>query len=424
MPQDAYFLSAANPIATTAQRDAEDLALRLIQRPELQKARGVAEFLWREGMRYPAADQMDLFDRTMEEYVFHYAMRAVASDPHTPHAIRFMAPPHRWFGRDVPGARWGGDSPDFIYRMIPVEHGGSFRIRVRPTCSSPGSSHYAQMSDSTSAPTILNLLDVIDYPLDANGELVITVDDTPADGRTNHIQTLPGAQQIWVRDALGDWTAQSCNALMIERLDRPARGPLSEEELAQRAAKALVDGVYYIYWCIMTCITLPVNEMSTPMSSAGFGGMPTQYTAKVNLKLAPDEAYIVRANDAGARFRNFCPSDKFMLSLNYWEKLGHLNMCQMAPDEDGLFTYVVAHHDPGVHNWIDSGGLEQFIIGQRWQAFGPGGPTEEPSITGRVVKFADLEREVPKGARRIDAAGRAAQLAERKKGYQARFIDS
>ena len=347
MSSDSYFLSATNPIATAAQREREDMAMRLVQRMELHKARGVAEFLWREGMRHPAADQMDHFARSMDEYVFHYAMRAVASDPYEPHAIRFMVPPHRWFGREVPGSRWGGDSPDFIYRMIPIEHGGRFEIHVRPTCARPGSSHYAQMSDSTSAPTILNLLDVLDYPLDVNGELVITVDDSPANGRPHHIQTLPGAQQIWVRDALGDWTGQSCNRLTVKRLDTPKRGPLSEEELAQRAAKALVDGVYYIYWCIMTCITLPPNEMSKPMSSAGFGGMASQYTAKVNLDIAPDEAYIVRANHAGAHFRNFCPSDKFMLSLNYWDKVGSLNMHQMQPDTDGLFTYVVAHQDPG-----------------------------------------------------------------------------
>jgi hypothetical protein len=424
MPGEAYFLSAANPIATTAQRDAEDVALRLIERPELIKARGVAEFLWREGMRYPAADQMNLFERTLDEYVFHYALRAAASDPCAPHAIRFMAPAHHWFGRDVPGARWAGDSPDFIYRMIPIEHGGSFKIHVRPSCAAPGSSHYAQMSDSTSAPSILNLLDVLDYPLDANGELVITVNDTPAAGRPHHIQTLPGAHQIWVRDALGDWNSQTCNRLMIERLDKSGRGPLSEDELAQRAARALVDGVYYIYWCIMTCVTLPHNQMSVPMSSAGFGGMPTQYTAKVNLKLVPDEAYVVRANAAGARFRNFCPSDKFMLSLPYADTMGHLNMHQMAPDADGMFTYVVAHQDPGVHNWIDTGGLEQIIIGQRWQAFGQEGPSEEPAISGRVVKFADLEHEVPKGAVRIDAAGRKAQIAARLAGYQARFVDS
>ena len=210
----------------------------------------------------------------------------------------------------------------------------------------------------------------------------------------------------------------------MNRLDTPRRGPLSEQELAERCAKAMVDGVYYTFWCIHTCISLPPNEISVPASSAGFGGMASQYTAKVNCVLEPDEVMIVRANDAGARFRNFVPSDKFMISVNYWEKMGSLNMHQMAPDADGRFTYVVAHADPGTHNWIDTSGLRQLIIGQRWQAFGPGGPTEEPWISAKVVKFGDLQKELVGGTAMIDAAGRKAQIAQRLAGFRRRFVDS
>ena len=424
MPTDDLFLSEQNPIATTHQREQEDLAMRICARPEVQKARGMAEFLWREGMQHYAQDQWHLFGQMIDEYAYHYAMRTVASDAFDPKVVRFMVPPHRWFGRDVPGSRWGGDSPDFVYRIIPIEHGGRFEIKGRPVSGGPASAHYAQMGENTSAPTILNLLDVVGPELDANGEFTITVDDTPADGRPMHIQTLPGARQIWVRDALGDWNNQFCNALTVNRLDTPSRGPLSEQELAERCARAMVDGVYYTFWCIHTCIGLPANQMSAPMSSAGFGGMASQYTAKVNCVLEPDEAMIVRANEAGARFRNFVPSDKFMISVNYWEKMGSLNMHQMAPDADGRFTYVIAHEDPGTHNWIDTSGLRQMIIGQRWQAFGPGGPTEEPWISARVVKFRDLQKELVDGTAMIDAEGRKAQIAQRLAGFRRRFLDS
>ena len=36
---EGYFLSRENPAATTEQREVEDLALRLMARPELQRAR-------------------------------------------------------------------------------------------------------------------------------------------------------------------------------------------------------------------------------------------------------------------------------------------------------------------------------------------------------------------------------------------------
>jgi hypothetical protein len=43
----------------------------------------------------------------------------------------------------------------------------------------------------------------------------------------------------------------------------------------------------------------------------------------------------------------------------YWSRTGSMNMSQMAAESDGSFTYVVAHQDPGVYNWLDTGGLHR-----------------------------------------------------------------
>src|SRR5262245_46130569 len=126
-----YFLSAENPAATSDQRDLEATALRLLQRSALQKARSIATVLWRNVMGYSAREQMSRFENMIDEYVFHYALRAANSNARRPGVLRIMAPPGHWFGRDVPGSRWGGDSPDFIYRMIPIAHGSRYEIRGR-----------------------------------------------------------------------------------------------------------------------------------------------------------------------------------------------------------------------------------------------------------------------------------------------------
>jgi hypothetical protein len=60
--QDEHFLSAANPCATVDQREIEDVALRLIRRPEIDQARRNASVLWRSVMEYPAGPQMSLFE--------------------------------------------------------------------------------------------------------------------------------------------------------------------------------------------------------------------------------------------------------------------------------------------------------------------------------------------------------------------------
>jgi hypothetical protein len=424
MRSEIYFLSAENPLATVDQRELEATALRLLTRPEVQRARMIVSVLWHNAVAHPAGDQMTRFKNMVDEYMFHYAMRAANSDACHPKIARFMAPAHRWFGRDVPGSRWAGDSPDFIYRIIPIAHGGRYELSGRPTCDHPPLVTYALMAENTAAPVTQGLLDSINMTTHENGEFVVTIDASPGEGRANHLQTQPGADHLLIRDALGDWLTQKPNALRVRRLDGANRAPLSDEELVPRATRNLLESLYYTYYCTQSGSGQPPNQLRAPSSSAAFGGMATQWGTKGNLCLEDDEALIVTANAAGALFRNVMLTDAFHMSLNYWSRTGSLNMTQMAADEDGRFTYVVAHEDPGVHNWLDTGGLRRTIFGHRWQAFPRSGSNEIPTISARAVKFIDLEKELPKGVKRIDVTARREQIAQREAGFNRRFIDS
>jgi hypothetical protein len=295
-------------------------------------------------------------------------------------------------------------------------------IEGRATCAEPPSVNYSLMADNTAAPVTLALLDSLDMDIEPDGSFAITVDDSPAAGRRNHIQTRPGAEFLMIRDALGDWLAQSANALSVRRLDEAA--PLGEEALAQRAARIAIEGVYYTYYCTRSGNGNPPNQVRPPMSSAAFGGMATQAGSKGNLELGPDDALIVRCNAAGAAFRNVTLTDAFHMSIEYWKRTSSFNMTQMAPDEDGDFTFVVAHRDPGVHNWLDTGGLVHTIFGCRWQAFDRSQKADEPWLTAELVKLDDLEKSLPAGVARIDAEGRARQLADRQAGFDRRFAEN
>jgi hypothetical protein len=411
-----------NPVATEAQRQVEDRALALLERPELKRVRAVVRLLWENVAAWPARDQSDRFDNMIEEYLFHHAMRAANSDPHHPEVARFMVPPHRWYGRDVPGSRWAGDSPDFIYRIIPIAHGGRYEIHGKPTCTPAPTVNYSLMGDQTAAPVTLALLDSLDMVFEGDGGFTITVDDTPADGRPNHIQTRPGAEFLMIRDALGDWLQQSANALSVRRLN-PSTVRRGEDAMAQHAAKIAIQSLYYTYYCTQSGNGQPPNHIRQPQSSGAFGGMATQWGTKGNLDLGPHEALIVTANSAGALFRNVMLTDQFHMSLNYWSRQSSLNMCQMAADSEGRFTYVVAHQDPGVYNWLDTNGLQRTIFGHRWQAFLRAAAAETPTLSVREVKFRDINATLPPGVRRIDAAVRARQIAQRQAGFSRRFSE-
>jgi hypothetical protein len=420
--QEGKSLSAANPLATVDQRALEDTAFKILARPELKKTREVAAMLWRQVVAYPARDQMSRFENMIDEYLFNYTARAVNSDTNYPKAFRIMAPAHRWFGRDVPGSRWGGDSPDFIYRIIPIGHGGRYEIHCIPHGQKPPGISF-QLLATRAAPVSLGVLESVAMTPNATGEFVISIDETAADGRTNHLQTKPGVDHVIVRDELGDWLNQKPYDIRVKRLNAPERAPMSEDELAQRAAQMALDSLYFTYYTTRSGAGQAPNEVRVPVSSRAFGGMPTQWGTKGNLVLGEDEALIATANAAGAQFRNTMLTDLFHMSISYWSSTSSLNMLQMTADQDGRFTYVVAHQDPGVHNWLNTNGLARTIFGHRWQAIPSSYTGETPAISVRVVKFKDLPKELPPGVAGIDARGREQQLAARAAGFRQRFVD-
>jgi hypothetical protein len=413
----------SNPVATKAQRLVEDRALALLEWPELDRARSVVAMLFHAVHGWPERDQQELHASMVDEYLFHHAFRAANGDPDFPEVARFMVPSHRWFGRDVPGSRWGGDSPDFTYRTIPIGHGGRYEIKVTPTCEEPPITFWSLMADTTAAPQTMALLEGFDMDTAADGSFTITVDDTPADGRRNHMQTRPGADFIMIRDAHADWINQAPNAIEVKRLN-PGRGPKSVEEMARHAAKIALEGIYYTYYCMQSGKGQAPNTVRPPLSSAAFGGVPTQWGTKGHIVLADDEAVIVRSNSAGASFRNLVLTDAFHISIEYWKRTSSLNMLELAADEDGDFTCVISRHDPGISNWLDTGGMPRMNFGQRWQGFKPGAVRSDPWMTTELVKLDDLAKALPAGVMRIDAVGRREQIAAREAGFARRFVET
>ena len=70
-------------------------------------------------------------------------------------------------------------------------------------------------------------------------------------------------------------------------------------------------------------------------------------------------------------------------------------------DDDWILRTVIAHEDPGVGNWLDTAGHSVGPIILRCVR------TETaPVPTMRLVKFSELEHEVPAGTRRVTPAER------------------
>jgi hypothetical protein len=85
-------------------------------------------------------------------------------------------------------------------------------------------------------------------------------------------------------------------------------------------------------------------------------------------------------------------------------------------DGDGKVRLVLAHDDPGYHNWIDTQGFERGNLTYRHMLEGQ--PAE---LHTRVVKRADLAEELPPGAATVTAAERVEQMWARFNGIRQRY---
>lgn len=425
MAPEGYFLSPNNPVATSDQRDIERIAMRVRDMPAVRAARQKAALLWRTAYGHQGAsdEAYALFDAAMDEYAFNYILKAVNSDTNYPRIVQNFMPPHEWFGMKVSGARMGGDNPDNCYRLIPIAHGARYEVRGRRFARPPSSVTYTLVANYGTSKTIMTLeQDDVRYEADGDS-FVITIDGEPANGRPNHLTTAPGVKFLFVRDSFNDWETETPNALFARRLDPPDAAPWTEEQMAARAVEAMTDDVPLYYWFTRLCSGKPINTLPKPEASGSLGGLVTQTGIQGWFKLADDEAIIVNYDPAGAAYSGPVMQDWWFRTIDYWNSQTSLTLGHSVPDADGTVTTVVSVRDPGVHNWIGTGGLHDVLVVQRWQGLPKQQVRNGPAISVRLVKLPDLPAALPQGTLMVGEAQRREQIERRKAAFLRRLID-
>lgn len=422
---NGFFLSKTNPIATVDQRDMEQLGLEILEMPQVQAGKAKAAQRWRTiAGRDITGEAERRFDELVEEWAFNYVMKAVNSDANYPKVLGHnYGPPHEWFGMKVPGTRGsGGDGPDQNYSIIPIDGQARFKLVGRYFDRQLGDAPFT-LTGNLSLSMTLNQIDWQDMVINDDGGFVVTLDPEPANGRANHIQTCIDARWLFIRDCRSDWR-KTVNAYRVERLDPPTAPPLTITQLADRAARFMVDDVPAMYWFIRTLYVLEPNTVTTPFETGGIGGLVSQQISFMRLQLADDEAFVVTFGSGGAPFRDVVLHDYWFRTFPYWQYTTCFNNAQGVANPDGSTTYVISHRDPGVHNWLNTLGFRHLLALHRWQGLTSGqGAEGKPWAEGRLVKVDGLERVLPKGMRRVTPEQRQQQLKERAEQFQLRYLD-
>ena len=416
---------AASPLATADQIALDALAVQINRTngyPVL-KAEAKAAYALAYGGNV-SAEAANRLDNAIDELAFSAIQKSVNGDPFTPKVYWVDAPPRNWPGVSVPGGRYSYDNPDNIYRTIPIDGSSRYVIKGKRTYPGPTDVTFSLISNPNSQQTVA-ILTGQDLVVDSDGTYTITVDNTPANGRVNHIQSNGQARQLFIRNNLGNWNTETPDTLSVQRVadgrSYPAKGAFA---IAADAWINLQESIldYGVGALGLKTHTNPANTLSSPSISSTLGTLTTQASSFGYFKLADDEALVATVQTGGAGYVVFPVTDPWLVTVDPIRHQSSLNNVQAAPNADGSYTFVVSTQDPGVANWIDPVGLHEGTIMVRWQNLPATKPLAGgPSIQTQVVKLSNLANVLPVGTRYVSAAQRAQQLTDRAAGYARRL---
>ena len=414
-----------NPLATADQQQLDARLARVAAAYDFAAERALlrTQFIAGHGVLMSAETRARL-DGAIDELVGGAIAEAVNGDPYLPRVYWLASEAHRWFGTEVPGTRWAYDNPDNAYRTIPIDPAGHYVVHGRRRGTGPADMSLSLIDDTVTQGT-LAYLDGKTLKVDADGTYAVTIDPDPANGRDNHLQSVDGAVQLFIRSNLGDWLNEDHDALRVERLDtaEPGTEPTDDEIAAQAAAFLRKAGpIYGLALLGLKTMTAPVNTLPAPSTTSTPGALVTQANSFGHFRIADDEALVIRFDPGGAGYWIVPVTDPWMLGVDPGAHQSSLNHRQAIADADGRYTFVVAVQDPGVHNWIDTAGLHEGTLMVRWQRLPEGGG--HPAISAQRVKLAALADVLPSDTVRVTAQERARQLDERRAAYRRRFDET
>ena len=410
-----------NPIANPGQFAAEADVIAMWKDEQIHQARAQVKTLFERGYGdRPPAEARPTFERSVDEYVTNWLFKAASSDTQHPRFVRNFMKAYSWHGHDVPGARTGGDNPDNCYRLAGIGHGTAYRIGGKVVGKQPANVSFTLTGNYGTSVTIQT---IEDHQLEraADGSFTITVDDQPANGRPNHLTTAPHVKFMFVRDSMSDWSTETPFDLTIERLGEAKAPPLTLDQMIEAAAFRMREDVPLYFWFQNVWTSRTLNTLEPASGPRGTGGLVTQSLSHGIFDIAEDEGVILEYEPAGARYAAIELTDWYYQSIDYGEIQSSLTQGQSVTDPDGRVRAVIARRDPGVANWLDTGGLAIVLMILRWQAVPSPAVRGGPWCQMKLVKLADLKTELPAQTTWFTPAQRKAQLEQRRAALARRF---
>ena len=330
-----------------------------------------------------------------------------------------LHPRLNWYDRNAAGAAPYGPNLDNSYLLARIDERFTYRLSIdsRVVDEVNISVHTGSPIDGNFA--VFGDLKFADFDIDKTGNAEILFSRKKQ--QRAHFVVPEGADYLFIRFYYFDWEKSSPPAIFLECVDAPptASPTLAASEFCAGLTKtarwleATVD--FGRMFATGFLAGYKPNELSKPRGVPGGGGHINY--GGMHFRITRDEAMLITFTPPKARYWSV-----------QWQKLPwgdpidvmhhviSLNHTQAEVDEDGQVRMVLSHKDPGIKNWLDTGGSAEGLLMYRWIW-----SEDAPMPEARVLRFDALNAALSGGRKSFNQQERAKQRVIRRTHLSKRY---
>ena len=315
---------------------------------------------------------------------------------------------------------------DDTYYMTPLDAEGVYKITgLRGSAHlvdfQIGSEHFFYSGLGKLGPPLSNydLDEEIEITADGSFSVILSA-NRPAGYQGDWLPLDAKATHLLVRQVFYDWSTEVTGSFSIERLDVPAARPRdSADKIAAQLGNLTAATKNWAEFVLGHTRNLRERGVINRMAVRDFsqaGGVSTQIYMDGLYDLQDDEALILELEIPGDCFYwSFVIYDELWSIVDWLHRQVSINGHAAHIDSDGKFRAVISKQDPGVPNWLDTGG---YIRGGLFGRFNRCPGELNPSM--RKIAVSQVLRHLPPDTPRVSPAARDESLRARRRAIQLR----
>ena len=249
-------------------------------------------------------------ERSVGETVRAAADWIVNGDPYHPSLVWVQTPPHKWFGVDFPGNRWGIDNPDNLYATAAIDGESRYVIHGKLRRPAPAECTLTVMGRGGPYPNAFPHSNVY---LSLDQSKLATDDSFRGDDRFKPGQW--ASQPYAVAAPIDGFAAASQPGRLEHRNAAPdfdrARWRATDAPRARQRRVGNKGGgeacatSYRRFWISTARHAIAWRPINSPCRLRRPGGLLTQITSFGHFQVADDEALVLTIDPISARYLGF-----------------------------------------------------------------------------------------------------------------------